>query len=103
MKPAMKIPGVDPWRTNSFADGTALGIVHGYTERPTLEICAAVVDACAARRAHSPEFDNYFADPLRSSGMVRAEQPGKTDLREKHPFELEGVIEIDGFGNVTLR
>ncbi len=103
MKPAMKLPGVDPWRTNSFADGTALGIVPGHTERPALEICAAVVDASAARRAHSPELTNYFADPLRPSGMVRAVQPGQAEDRKENSFELEGVIEIDGFGNASLR
>jgi hypothetical protein len=103
MKPAMKSPGVEPWRTNSFADGTALGIVPGYTELPTLDICAAVVDACATRGTHSPEFGNYFADPLCRSGMVRAVQPGQTEGRKVTPFELEGMIEIDGFGNARLR
>lgn len=100
MKPAQKNPVLAPWRTNSFADGTALGIVPGHTEQAPLEACAAVIHASTSRRAASPDIGNYFADPLRSHGMVRAVQP---EHREENPFALEGGIEVDDFGNAKLR
>jgi hypothetical protein len=74
------------------------------TEEPDLEICASVVGACAARRAHSPnDMDNYFVDPLRPYGMVLVAQGEASDHRRENPFDIEGVLEIDGFGNVALR
>jgi hypothetical protein len=72
------------------------------TKQSTLDICAGVVGACSSRQVASPDFGNYFVDPLRSLGMVRPEQPVE-DHRNERPFELEGIIEIDGFGNARLR
>jgi hypothetical protein len=74
------------------------------TGMTAVDRCAGVVDTCASRHVASPAFDdNYFVDPLRGSlGMRRPEQP-KEEYQRKGPFQLEGFLEIDTTGKVSLR
>ena len=99
MKSANIHPAVDPWRTNSFADGTALGIVRGHTERVPLKMCADVVRASASRRLASPSMDEYFGDASRDSGMQRVLEPGQSE----QVFENDGdIVREPGTGRVRV-